>query len=474
MSQPLSAATGPAGAPSRAFAWTITGLLLIFMLINFADKAVLGLAAVQIMDELDISPGAYGLVASSFFLLFSLAALVVGFVTNRVPTKWILLGMAVGWSAAQLPMLAPIAGFWTLLVTRVLLGAAEGPAYPVANHAAHKWFPDQDRDLVSGVLTIGAPIGVIVAAPALGWVIGEHGWRTAFGVLGAVGLLWAAVWAFVGREGPVTDTLTGPEPDAARAGGPAAPARGDAVPTRRILLTGTWLASVAGAFAAYWAVAVLVAWVPPYLSRVLGYDAQTTGTVVVLPWAAGAAAMIGSGLLTKRLLRRGVPSRWARGALGGACLTLAGAAMLGIGAVQADWATIVLLTIAFGIGGVVFPIGQATSAEICPSNRRGGVLGTWAAVYSVSGVIAPALAGWFIASAATPDAGYGLVFTVNGLLLVAAGIGFAIFVRPGRDRARLAALTTRPADGEPALSAHPIESPTGNPSTSALRERSTT
>lgn len=186
--------------PNRTKAWTITGLLLVFMLINFADKAVLGLAAVDIMAELQLTPATYGLVASGFFLLFSVAAVLVGFVTNRVSTKWILLVMAVGWAVAQLPMLLPVAGFWTLLLTRVLLGATEGPAYPVANHAAHKWFPDQDRDLVSGVLTIGAPLGVIVAAPALGWVIADYGWRPAFGILGAVGVIWAVVWACVARR----------------------------------------------------------------------------------------------------------------------------------------------------------------------------------------------------------------------------------------------------------------------------------
>ncbi|MBC3194469.1 MFS transporter [Pseudonocardia sp. C8] len=429
------------GTPSRALAWTITGLLLVFMLINFADKAVLGLAAVQIMDELDLTAGEYGVVASSFFLLFSLAALVVGFVTNRVRTKWILIAMAVGWSAAQLPMMVPIAGFWTLLLTRVLLGAAEGPAYPVANHAAHSWFRDQDRDLASGVLTIGAPIGVILGAPVLGWIIGAHGWRTAFGVLGAVGLLWALVWAFVGREGPVTDTLGGSR---ATADDPAGSADDRLVPTWRILTTGTWLASVTGAFAAYWAVTILVAWVPPYLTRVLGYDAGRTGAVVVLPWAAGALSIIGVGLLAKLLLRRGVSSRWARGGLGGACVVTAGVAMLGIPLVDVDWARILLLTVAFSVGGVVIPIGQATSAEICPSSRRGGVLGTWAAVYSLSGIVAPALTGSFIGSAATPAAGFGVAFTVNGLLLVAAGLVFALFVRPGRDRARLAALTAHP------------------------------
>ncbi|NIB33732.1 MFS transporter [Pseudonocardia sp. MCCB 268] len=110
------------------------------MLINFADKAVLRARRhCRSWTELDLTAGEYGVVASSFFLLFSLAALVVGFVTNRVRTKWILIAMAVGWSAAQLPMMVPIAGFWTLLLTRVLLGAAEGRPIGRPNRG-HSWF----------------------------------------------------------------------------------------------------------------------------------------------------------------------------------------------------------------------------------------------------------------------------------------------------------------------------------------------
>jgi MFS family permease len=68
--------------PKRA--WTITGLLFLCMLVNFADKAVVGLAAVPIMQELELTPKQFGLVGSSFFFLFSLSAILVGFVANRV------------------------------------------------------------------------------------------------------------------------------------------------------------------------------------------------------------------------------------------------------------------------------------------------------------------------------------------------------------------------------------------------------
>jgi hypothetical protein len=37
-------------------AWTITFLLFLFMLVNFADKIVVGLAGVPIMTEMKLDP----------------------------------------------------------------------------------------------------------------------------------------------------------------------------------------------------------------------------------------------------------------------------------------------------------------------------------------------------------------------------------------------------------------------------------
>ena len=65
-------------------AWLIVALLFFFMAINFADKAVIGLVAIPLMQELKPSPSEFGLIGSSFFLLFSLSAIVTGFIANRV------------------------------------------------------------------------------------------------------------------------------------------------------------------------------------------------------------------------------------------------------------------------------------------------------------------------------------------------------------------------------------------------------
>jgi ACS family D-galactonate transporter-like MFS transporter len=144
-------------------AWGITGLLFSFMLINFADKTVVGLAAVPIMRDLDLTPRQFGFLGSSFSSLFAVSGILVGFVANRIATRWVLLALAFSWAVVQFPMVGA-AGFVTLVACRVLLGAGEGPAFSVAVHALYKWFPDQQRTLPTAVLTQGAAVGVIVAS----------------------------------------------------------------------------------------------------------------------------------------------------------------------------------------------------------------------------------------------------------------------------------------------------------------------
>src|SRR5689334_17757025 len=85
-------------------AWSIVVLLFLYMLVNFADKIVVGLAGVPITKELELTPEQFGLLSSSFFFLFSISAVAVGFLVNRISTRWTLLALALVWALAQFPM----------------------------------------------------------------------------------------------------------------------------------------------------------------------------------------------------------------------------------------------------------------------------------------------------------------------------------------------------------------------------------
>src|SRR3954465_10910405 len=98
--------TPPQKAPRPA--WGMVALLFVYMVLNFADKIVVGLAGVPIMTELNLSPTDFSLLGSFFFFLFSLSSLVLSFIINCVPTRWVLPGLALLWALSQFPMLRTV------------------------------------------------------------------------------------------------------------------------------------------------------------------------------------------------------------------------------------------------------------------------------------------------------------------------------------------------------------------------------
>jgi len=395
------------------------------MVINFADKAVIGLAAVPIMQELRLTPKQFGLIGSSFFLLFSLSAVVTGFVANRVQTRWVLLAMGLVWALIQFPMLGP-AGFATIIACRVALGAGEGPAYPVALHATYKWFPNPLRTLPTAIVAQGGAVGVMVALPSLNWVLVNYSWHWAFGVLGIVGLGWCAAWAAFGREGAIDATAA-----------PSA-AIGARLPYRRMLLSPTIVASWCASFGAQWALSQALIWQGAFLIKGLGFPQGGIGLLSALPAATAVVVVIGGGWLSQGLLARDVSSRLARGVFGGACVAAGGGALLLMPYLPTAAWKIAMTTIGVALPSVIYVIGPAVVSEITPVAQRGALLAISTAVSTSAGLLAPYVMGSVVESASTPLAGFNLGFGICGLVMLAGGaIGMAL-MHPEREAERLA------------------------------------
>lgn len=109
--------------------------------------------------------------------------------------------LATTWAIAQFATVF-VSSFPALLLTRVVLGAGEGPSYGSSVSAATPWLPADRRAFGLAVVTFGSSIGPAVFAPPLTFVIVVIGWRAAFVSLGIVGALWVVIWLLVARERP--------------------------------------------------------------------------------------------------------------------------------------------------------------------------------------------------------------------------------------------------------------------------------
>lgn len=411
-------------------AWSITIMLALMMLVNFLDKVVLGLVSVPMMKELRLSPTEFGLIGGSLNWLFALSAVAGGLASNRVATKWLLLGMAAAWAALQLPMLAA-SSVWVIILCRVLLGVGEGPASPVAVHALYKWFPDEKRNLPVAVLHQGSALGLLIAGLTIPVVTAHWGWRANFAALAVLGAVWCVGWSIFGAEGRLVS---------------ATPVASDArIPYAVLLTDRTILGNFLGHFAANWILAMTLTWLPTYLQLGLGIEPRTAGKLFALFVAVTAPLSLGLAWLSQRLLARGLPSRLGRGLFVSVTLAAAGAMLTALA--YPGWpaaAKFVLLTLGSGMTLVMYSIGPAMLGELTPDAQRGGILALSNGVASLAGLAAPILTGVLIDGAGGSTArGFEHASLVSGVVLLGCGALCARWLDPQRSLRRFSRMASR-------------------------------
>ena len=419
-------------------AWKITFLLFLFMLVNFADKIVVGLAGVPISAELKLDPQQFGWLGSSFFLLFSIAAIIVGFIVNRVETRWVLLGLAVVWALAQFPMFGTVS-FTTFLICRIVLGAGEGPAASVAAHAIFKWFPDEKRTMPIAILSQGSAFGVIIAVPALNWLIIHYSWHYAFGALGVVGLMWVVAWLILGKEGPLVQTA-------------AMAADEPRIPYFRLLTSRTFVGCVAATFGAYWALSLGLTWFTTFIVVGLGFSQQAAGWISILPWVFGATIVLLTGWISQVMVARGFTTRGARGVLGATPLIVGGLMLTLLPVIPPGGLAIAFQVVGSGLCGSIYVVCAPMIGEFTPVSQRGAVISIYGALYTFAGIIAPNVMGTVVQNAAVPLDGYLTGFAINGMIMVVSGLLGLLLLWPNSERARLTAHAVQPASLKGAVS----------------------
>ncbi|WP_323046098.1 MFS transporter [Paraburkholderia sp.] len=410
--------------------WAIVASLFLFMLINFADKAVLGLVAIPLMHDMQLTHGQFGLVGSAFFVLFSVSGIAVGLIADRVNMKWLLAALALIWAVAQLPLAWP-ASFAVLLLCRVLLGAGEGPASPLALHVVYTWFDDRERNLPTAIVQQGATAGVIIAGPLLTYISQRWHWHATFLTLGAVGIGWTILWLCLGKTGDRQHNASPAFAPVSAAGPHAASLR-----FRRMLSDRTVIGVMLQCFVGYAVIAIGFTWVPAYFRLGLGFAATHAGWLFALQVAAQIPLGIALAIASHRMLKRGVPSKVARGKLISAACVVSGLAYCSLLVGAQPFIKVALMGLASALAIQTFTFGPMLVAEVAPAARRGALLAITNSIVTTAGLIGPVAMGKLLGVAGDAR-GYEIGFAVTGVLLLVVGAaGFAL-IDPQRSKRRM-------------------------------------
>ena len=180
-----------AGALPAGYAPVGVGLLLAIYALNYVDRQVINILAEPIKQELRLSDSQLGLLTGlAFAVIYSTLGLVIARLADRSHRPRIIVAAVCVWSAFTVAC-----GFsqtyLQLFLLRIGVGFGEAGGAPPSHSLISDYVPRSRRASALAIFAMGIPIGTLIGLAFGGLVADAFGWRAAFLIAGAPGLLAA-------------------------------------------------------------------------------------------------------------------------------------------------------------------------------------------------------------------------------------------------------------------------------------------
>ena len=378
---------------SAGYQVMLAALLSINFGIVFFDRNASNFLMPFIQPDLHLNNTQVGILAGALSLTWAIAAFGIGLVSDKTGSRKGLLVMATVAFCGCSFLTGMASSFAMMLGARLLMGAAEGGIMPISHSMIATEVEPRHRGLAMGVTqNFGSNLlGSFVAPVLLVAFAGLYGWRHAFFLAGAPGLLTALlIWRFV-KEVP--RRAGGASRDSLR-GAPVAPGAEAAVTSEArekgslrgaLAERNVVICAVQGVLLVSYLV-LCWAFMPLYLTQVRHYDPGTMGWLM---GTLGISATIGAfaiSALSDRVGRRPL-----------LIIMPLIAVILPLGAMYYEgsvWGLAAIFFVGWGVNGI-FPLfmGTVPSESVSPRHMAtalGVCMGTGEIL---GGVLAPSLAG---------------------------------------------------------------------------------
>ena len=187
----------PAAEGYRKYA---LGLLLVIYMLNFLDRSVINILAEPIKRELQLSDTQIGAMSGlAFALFYTFLGIVIARASERYSRPWIIAGSLAMWSGFT-AVCGLATNFWQMFAARLGVGFGEAGCSPAAHSLIADDTPKEKRSSALAFYAMGTPLGGLLGL-AMGGVLSDmFGWRVAFMIAGAPGILFALIAGFTLKE----------------------------------------------------------------------------------------------------------------------------------------------------------------------------------------------------------------------------------------------------------------------------------
>ena len=398
----------------------ILTMLVILGMVTFLDRINISVAGSSIMHDLNLSPSEWGWVQSAFILSYGLMQIPMGALGDRFGHRKILAAIVLWWSTFT-AFTGLAGGLASLLVIRFMFGIGEAGSSPCSTGVISRWFEKGEVGKAQGYVwaasRMGGALTPFVVIPVMMWV----GWRAAFYLLGALGVIWAVVWYVWYRDRGERKEVRGERIVQTQSTSEA----DTSLTSHLLLLTSNmqfWLICGMYFFYAFgsW---FFFSWFPTFMELGRGFDKTELTYAVAVPFIMSMIGNIAGGHLTDKLTNRyGI--KVGRKALGSTSLAVSAVCMFLAAFIPGKMAVFVFLSLCFGIFDLMLPSAWALCIDLGKHHA-----GTLSGAMNTAGNIGGFCCGILFGELVQQSGNYNLPLYMIAVMLIVSAVLFA-FINP--------------------------------------------
>ena len=385
--------------------------LVLISVITFLDRINISVAGATIMADLGLTPSQWGWVLSVFTISYGIMQVPLGVWGDKRGHRLVLAFVVLWWSLFT-GLTGMAAGFVSLLLIRFGFGVGEAGSYPCMTGVVVKWYQKHETSIAQGYIwaasRMGGALTPFVVIPVLAFL----GWRTAFYLLAALGVLWSVAWYLWYRNRPRdVRGITAEELNELPA--EAAVEKID-VPWRKMMTNRQFWLILAMYFFYAWGSWFFFSWFPTFMEMGRGFSQSQLTYVVAIPFVMSMIGNIAGGYLSTRLSAR-YGLKTGRRLLGVGGLAVSAVFMFLAAFIPGKTQVFVFLSLCFGVIDLMLPSAWAICSDV--GRRYAGVVsGAMNTAGNIGGFVCATVFGYVVQSH-----GYDApLFIIAAMLVIAA------------------------------------------------------
>jgi MFS transporter, ACS family, hexuronate transporter len=402
------------GLKKTHFRWVIATLLFYATTIVYFDRVILGILAPYLTAEIGWNEQEYGYVVFAFQLTYAIGPLFVGYVIDRLGTRWGFSLAVLVWGLASLSHAA--ARSWLgFAFARLGLGIGQSANFPASIKTIAEWFPQKERAYATGVFNGGSNIGQVIAPLLIPVVLFYFvSWQYVFVLSMVFSSTWLILWLIFFKKPEENRYVNQAEIDYIKSD------QGDLdnvpIPWKTLIrYKQTWVVALGKLFAdPVWYFYLF--WGAKFLNAQFGIELKGLALPLVIIYVVAWGGGMAGGAISSSLLKRGRSANFARK------LTMLGTALLVLPVMLVPF--IDSLPVCVGLIALAAAAHNSWSANIFtvasdlfPKKIVGSVIGFSTTVSSFAGMGTALLIGYVLNESGTSGYVFPFVIAAFGYLV---------------------------------------------------------